>query len=117
MSHGIAGFEAYAGRCDGCRQLVTVAEYEAFAHPCKLAGISYNLRSFINPDNTPGLPGWAFKVEQDSVNVSRTWRMKPRVYRVIFQLDREGVLQHTGGPKPTSAAAKKRKKKAKAAQS
>lgn len=90
-----------AGRCNVCRKLVSEADYASGAHPCPYYHVDYSWPAVENPDNVEWVPGYRFAVEQGAKTTSRTWRMKPRVYRVSYLIDQDGLLVHTGGPKPT----------------
>lgn len=90
-----------AGRCWACRELVTRAEWDARTHPCTPLTIDTSWHALVNPDNAPWRPGYRFCVSQDSKTLNTRRRIAKRVYRVHFEIDQDGLLQHTGGPRPT----------------
>lgn len=92
------------GRCNVCRELVIYGD--RFTHPCENYYVDYSWNAINNPDNTPWVPGYRFCAMQQSGARTknfraRTGRMTPRRYRVYFEIDQDGKLKHTGGPKPT----------------
>lgn len=104
--------DGIVGRCDACKELVQTREWgfdvpEAHRHACFPCGLSYSLQTIVNPDNTPWVPGYTFYAEQCSgARRADNWRarmgrMTPRTYKVVFEIDMDGVLRHVRGPKPT----------------
>lgn len=97
----------YAGRCSVCRQLVSRAEYNGDQrHPCENYYVDTTWNAIANPDNTQWLPGYRFHCLQASQGVGRYQKGVHKVrrrYKVRFEIDQDGLLRHTGGPKPTEA--------------
>lgn len=92
------------GICNVCKSPVLYGD--RFTHPCPNYYVDYSWNALANPTNTPGLPGYKFHVEQESG--ARTGHKcrgnhhrKSRTYAVHFEIDPEGRVRHTGGPKPT----------------
>lgn len=89
------------GVCNVCKQIVTVEEWNARTHPCPGFWVSTGWGDIANPHNEPWKPGYRFCMKQTSRNVGRhNVHTKAREYYVYFEIDREGILQWTGGMKP-----------------
>lgn len=92
------------GVCNVCKQMVLYGD--RFSHPCPDYYVDTSWNAKVNPHNTPGLPGYRFYMEQESGartgHKSRGFRhVKARTYKVQFEIDRDGHVQHTGAVKPT----------------
>ncbi len=92
------------GQCNVCRQIVVYGDRHT--HPCQNYYVDTSWNAIANPDNTPWVPGYRFHAKQASGaktgKKSRGW-ITPRTYTVEFEIDRDGVLRHTRGVKPTEA--------------
>lgn len=104
QSHdGMADHEEW-GQCNVCRKVVIYGD--RFSHPCENYYVDTSWAAKVNPDNTEWVPGYRFYAEQQSGartrHKSRGW-ITPRVYRVEFEIDADGVLRHVRGVKPTDA--------------
>lgn len=91
------------GVCSVCREVVIYGD--RYVHPCENYHVNTGWAAIANPHNTPWLPGYRFCVSQMSGAAtgrkSQAWRMTPRRYSVHYAIDREGHLQHVGGPRPS----------------
>lgn len=94
--------EGIAGRCSTCGELVTQGDWDNRTHPCVPLSISYGLGAIINPDNTPWVPGFRFRLKQ-AAQTSKSGRhhIGQRSYGVVFEIDQDGILQWVGGVYPT----------------
>lgn len=106
QSHRDKADDEVWGRCNVCRELVIYGERHR--HPCEGYYVDTSWHTLVNPDNTPGLPGYRFAASQASgartghKNRGHT-HMTPRTYRVSFEIGQDGRVRHTGGPKPTDS--------------
>lgn len=90
------------GVCNVCKKPVTIWERDERAHGCKDYHVDASWQALANPENTPWVPGYRFFVEQYAQKQGRTRvHSRPRRYKVMWQINRDGHLEWNGGVKPT----------------
>lgn len=97
-----------AGVCSVCKELVQGVDMveHTRTHGDARTHFSMGWQDRVNPDNDRWKPGYRFYASQVSGAATgrkcRGFRHKvSRTYKVYFEIDQDGRLQHTGGVKPT----------------